>query len=266
MKIVVLCENTAIEPYEQEHGLSLYIETSSHKILMDTGQSDLFLRNAQKAGIDLTQVDTVILSHGHYDHCGGILDFVRINPHAAIYLHEQAGADYYHIEPEVNRYIGISKDILNLKQIRFCHGNLRIDKELSLYSQISHHHPLSANNSVLKRRDGDAFVSDDFRHEQMLVIEDHVTLLCGGCAHNGIRNILESIDITPDYVLSGFHLKQKHYTAEDDQHIANLGNALKHYPCTFYSGHCTGEHAFAILKDILQEQLCAISSGMTLNL
>ena len=68
-----------------EHGLSFYIETKKHKLLLDTGASDATLKNAEKLGIDLTQVDTVILSHGHYDHSGGIMAFAKLNPTAKIY-------------------------------------------------------------------------------------------------------------------------------------------------------------------------------------
>ena len=85
MKIICLAENTeGVSGCEAEHGLSLYIETKKHKLLLDTGASDLFAVNAEKLGIDLTAVDTVVLSHGHYDHSGGIMTFAAINPTAGI--------------------------------------------------------------------------------------------------------------------------------------------------------------------------------------
>ena len=74
MKLCTLLENTACRnDLTAEHGLSLYMETGNHKILFDMGQSDAFAANAHKLHIDLTQVDTAILSHGHYDHSGGLL-------------------------------------------------------------------------------------------------------------------------------------------------------------------------------------------------
>ena len=69
---------------EFEHGLSIYVETRTHRLLVDTGASNKILTNAEKLGIDLSKVDTVILSHGHYDHSGGILPFYKINPKAKI--------------------------------------------------------------------------------------------------------------------------------------------------------------------------------------
>ena len=90
MKIINLMEDTkGIEGCKFEHGLSFYIETKQHKLLLDTGATDAFLENAKYMGIDLTQVDTVILSHGHYDHSGGILPFSQINAKADIYMQKK---------------------------------------------------------------------------------------------------------------------------------------------------------------------------------
>nr|MCR5032788.1 MBL fold metallo-hydrolase [Lachnospiraceae bacterium] len=87
MKIVNLIENTeGTSGCAYAHGLSFYVETKKHKLLLDLGPSEETLRNARHLGIDLTRVDTVILSHGHYDHSGGILPFTQINPHATIYM------------------------------------------------------------------------------------------------------------------------------------------------------------------------------------
>lgn len=65
---------------QTEHGLSLYIETAGHKVLFDTGATDRFLENAEKLGVDLTAVDTLVLSHGHYDHTGGVKVFLELQP------------------------------------------------------------------------------------------------------------------------------------------------------------------------------------------
>lgn len=78
MKVVILMEDTCKVPgCEYEHGLSVYIETAKHKVLMDTGASEKTLENAKKLGIDLYKVDAVIVSHGHSDHSGGSLHFPR---------------------------------------------------------------------------------------------------------------------------------------------------------------------------------------------
>ena len=87
MRILNLVENEeGVPDCEAAHGLSFYVETQNHKLLFDTSPSDVVLRNAERLGVDLTAVDTVILSHGHYDHSGGIMAFTSFNPNAKIYL------------------------------------------------------------------------------------------------------------------------------------------------------------------------------------
>ena len=134
MRIVTLIENTPGDPRcACEHGLSLYLETHDHRLLMDTGSTGAFADNAEALGIDLTRVDTVVLSHGHYDHAGGLLRFAALNPGAPIYLQAGADGDFYHGD----RYIGIDKAITALPQVRPVRGDLRIDGELFLFAGIT---------------------------------------------------------------------------------------------------------------------------------
>ena len=101
IKIQNLIEDTAANNgCLAEHGLSFYVETLNHKLLVDAGASGKFMENAKKLNVNLKQVDTLILSHGHYDHSGGILPFASINPTARIYIHEKAAGDYYSEKPD----------------------------------------------------------------------------------------------------------------------------------------------------------------------
>lgn len=211
MRIVTLIENTPGDPRcACEHGLSLYLETHDHRLLMDTGSTGAFADNAEALGIDLTRVDTVVLSHGHYDHAGGLLRFAALNPGAPIYLQAGADGDFYHGD----RYIGIDKAITALPQVRPVRGDLRIDGELFLFAGITGRRFWPQSNLSLRvRRDGQT-LQDDFSHEQCLVVsQDGHRVLVSGCAHNGILNILDRYrDLfggDPDVVISGFHMMKK---------------------------------------------------------
>ena len=139
MRIINLIENTeGRSGCAYAHGLSFYVETEKHKLLLDLGPSGETLKNAQALGIDLAKVDTVILSHGHYDHSGGIMPFAGINDQAVIYMQQSATGDYYadngRSAPERYEYIGIDKKIAELPQVRFLQGDHRIDDELELFT------------------------------------------------------------------------------------------------------------------------------------
>ncbi len=273
MRVVNLIENTeGCSGCVYAHGLSFYVETSGHKLLMDLGPSEETLKNAEKLGIDLTQVDTVILSHGHYDHSGGIMAFSGINPDAIIYMQESAGDDHYSDDGEEAgdkryRYNGIDKDIMNLPQVKTVSGDYRIDDELELFTVKKRTHRLPSTNKRLLVKENGEYVQDDFRHEHYLVISDgNKRILVSGCAHNGILSILdaykEKFDSYPDAVISGFHLmKKEEYTDEELHEVADIGKTLNKYPTMFYTCHCTGEPAYKIMRLAMGEQLQYVHSG-----
>jgi len=268
MRIVNLIEDTKGERCaHHEHGLSFYIETEKHKILLDTGLTDAFLENAKELGIDLAQVDMVFLSHGHYDHAGGILAFAKMNPNATIYMQKTAGRDYYNLRDDSEKYIGIDKRILELPQVCFLSGDYRIDEEIYVYTDILGRKYWPESNMLLKEKVEERFIQDAFAHEQCLVIsENHETVLLSGCAHNGILNILEAyqerFETMPDKVISGFHMaKRGEYTAEEIETIEDTARELKKLHTKFFTGHCTGVAAYELMKSIMGSQLVFVHSG-----
>lgn len=271
MRIINLVENTEGKSgCGVEHGLCFYIETEKHKLLMDAGQTELLLENAQKLGIDLTAVDTVVLSHGHYDHGGGILPFAKINPDAKIYVPEAAFGEYYSVnkagEPH---YIGLAAEIRELSQVVkvSAEGIYKIDEELSIFSGIGSKHPVPSANQRLKKKAGDDLVQDDFAHEQCLVIREGIkSILLSGCAHHGILNILdryrELYGGEPDVVISGFHMMRRHgYSDEDINVIIDTALALRQYKTVFYTGHCTGVEPYNAMKKLMGDRLHYVHSG-----
>lgn len=250
-----------------EHGLSFYVETLNHKVLVDAGASDKFMENAMKLNIDLKQVDTLILSHGHYDHSGGIVPFIAINPTARIYIHEKAADDYYSEKPDRTYYAGIDKKIAELPQTVTIHEDTRIDEELLIFTNVTGRRYWPQGNRKLKKRVNDQLIQDEFEHEQYLTVyAEGREILMSGCAHNGILNILDRyIELNghePDAIISGFHMmKSAEYTAEETETIRQTAKELKKYKTKYYTGHCTGEPAFEIMKEILGEQIRYIRSG-----
>ncbi|MBQ6207590.1 MAG: MBL fold metallo-hydrolase, partial [Oscillospiraceae bacterium] len=138
MRIVTLMENSpGSAGCAFEHGLSFYIETERRRILSDTGASAAFLDNAALLGVPLETVDAVFLSHGHYDHAGGVLPFAQRNPRAVIYVQRTAELPYYAMDEDGFHYIGMDPKIAALPEIRFLDGDADIDGELSVLGRIT---------------------------------------------------------------------------------------------------------------------------------
>ncbi len=278
MKIINLVENTrGVACCEYAHGLSFYIETKKHKLLMDLGPSEVALRNAEQLGIDLKAVDTVILSHGHYDHSGGLMAFAKLNPTAVIYMQKEAGGPHFSDDgPDKGdqrfRYIGIDPDLLTLPQVKLLDGDYVIDDELSLFTVENRMHRLPFANGRILVRSGEGFVRDDFRHEQYLVIrEGKRNYLMSGCAHNGMLNILDEYKKKyggePDAAISGFHMMKKtDYTEDELSEIIYTAKKLTDYRTRFVTCHCTGIPAYKGMKVVMGDQLQYVHSGQEIRL
>ena len=272
MRIINLVENElGNSGCEAAHGLSFYVETENHKLLFDSSPSEIVIRNAQKLGVDLPAVDTVILSHGHYDHSGGIMPFEERNSKAKIYMQNNAGGEYYAFDGEDKgfRYIGIDKKILSLPQVQLLKGDTKIDDELQIFTVDNRAFPLPSTNKRLRELCNGQYIQDEFHHEQnLLLTTGGKKILFCGCAHNGILNVMETLErkfgptSLPDLVIGGFHLmKRTEFSEADTAEVTEIANRLKSYKAHFATCHCTGLPVFNQMKEIMGDQLSYVRSG-----
>ena len=260
MRIVTLVENTACrEDLCCEHGLSLYIETNGLRILFDAGQTDAFAQNAENLGVDLSGVDLAVLSHGHYDHGGGLDRFLQLNRTAPVYVNRNAVRLHYN---GTGKYIGLDGSLLDSGRLVFVEDTLQIAPNITLRSTIPLPHPIDpAGLTVLENG---SFQPEDFRHEQYLLIcENGKTFCFSGCSHKGILNI--AAHFRPDVFVGGFHF-MKLTPQTDAPYLESAARELLAYPTVYYPGHCTGSAAFDFMKPILGSRLNSISSGTILEL
>lgn len=269
MIVKVLSENTtSSQKLGFEHGLSLYMETGTHKILFDTGASGLFAENAEKMGVDLTKVDLVVISHGHFDHGGGLKTFLGINSRAKVYLHHKAFEKHYANRASgVKAYIGLDESMLPNERFVFCGDRFSIDEELELFSSVKAKRLVPSGNADLFMKVGDAYVQDDFAHEQNLIIrKGGKSLLIAGCAHNGIINMIDQFNTEkgylPDYVIGGFHLYNPGTKQNEAPDIVDeIGTMLLETNAQYYTCHCTGIESYHRLKNVMGENIAYISAG-----
>lgn len=258
MKISVLCENTSKQPnIASEHGLSLFIETEKHNILFDMGQTDLFAKNAREMNIDLKIVDIAILSHGHYDHGGGLKTFLSINDKAKVYINRDAFGDYYNANAQ---YIGLDKSLCGNNRLIFTDGYCKIDEDLEIVyaNEKTCLYPIESDGLTVKI-DG-VFYPETFLHEQYLSItENGKKVLISGCSHKGVLNIMQRF--LPDVFVGGFH-----FMKTEPQKLSEKADLLSEYNTDYYTCHCTGLDQFEFLKNIIGPRLTYIRAGESIDI
>ncbi len=262
MKITVLTENTTgNENLTAEHGLSLFIETEKHKILFDMGQTDAFYNNAEKLGADLSKADFAVLSHGHYDHGGGIAKFLEINKTAKIFVSRLAFGEHYNAS---EKYIGLDKRLADEKRLIFVDDFYEITCGISLHSCNEKDRKFLTEPYGLGIERGGEICPDDFLHEQYLLIDENgKKVLFSGCSHKGVLNIEEWF--APDVFIGGFHLSKLDTHGEGALKLNETAESLMVNDTKYYTAHCTGVEQYRYLKEIMGDRLGYLSTGSVLE-
>ncbi len=259
MRISVLIENTAAsDKLVAEHSLSLLLETQSARILFDAGASSVFAENAKAMGIDLSHVDFAVLSHGHYDHGGGLPHFLELNDHAPVWVSPHAFDAHFNA---VGKDISLPQELKSSGRI--CTPSAAVQElapGITLYQAACVPSPYPAAGAGMSAIIDGRLVADDFRHEQYLLIEKHgKRILISGCSHRGILNIASHFK--PDVLIGGFHFMKADSEA-DAPMLMQAAELLSTLPTRYYTGHCTGAAATELLGGRMGCQLDTISTGL----
>lgn len=269
MKATVVIDNIGNNDINGEWGLCIYIEYKDNNILLDTGASNLFVDNCKRLGIALSDVDYAVLSHAHYDHGGGMREFFDINKKAKFYLRAGCGENCYKKVRWLPVYIGIPKKILGKcsDRIVMAEGDYKIAEGITLVPHKTSGLEKIGIREKMYIREGIHFIPERFVHEQSLVFDtDKGLVIFNSCSHGGADNIINEVAETfPDKkvfaLIGGFHLYNK--TDEEVHAFARrVGETgIEH----IYTGHCTGEKAYNILKEDLGDIVHRLSVGLVME-
>lgn len=271
LKITTLIENNQDNDKRlfYEHGLSLYIEADNKKILFDTGQTGDFIKNARLLKKSLDDLDYVILSHGHYDHSGGVKKLLNhLNRNTKFIM----GKEYFYpkykkIEKDEYKFNGNSFDENYLISRGFSIKKEDSDiefltKKIILFHNFNTFTNYEKINKKFFIKKQNEFIPDDFKDEMAMgIITQKGLVVIVGCSHIGIINILKSIkeriNINIYAVIGGTHMIEA-----DDITIDNTISDFKKLKINSIAvSHCTGEKAIEKIKDIFSENFIINNTG-----
>jgi 7,8-dihydropterin-6-yl-methyl-4-(beta-D-ribofuranosyl)aminobenzene 5'-phosphate synthase len=247
MKITPLIENTVSKrDLIAEHGLSFFIEHEDANILFDTGQSKNFDLNAKQLGIDITTIDYLIISHGHYDHIGGLSHFIENNEKAEIIIKKETLWPKF----KFDQSIGMSK-LINIKNPRFQFVDqiTEIVKGIFIVPETKQFFSIDRHINDFYTQSNEKIIKDEFSDELFLVFKNNDGIsIFSSCSHNGITNMAETVKkhfgLPLVKIIGGFHIKNATDLVVD--HISEYFN--KNEIEKVYACHCTGLEKFNRLK------------------
>ena len=237
MKVTIVVDNIEHAGIPGEWGFCAYIEQNGKKLLLDTGASNLFADNAEKLNIDLKDIDFAVLSHAHYDHANGMEKFFEINEKATFYLQEGCGE------------------------------NCNFKKGIHLVSHSTPHLEQIGKKEMMYQKTKLGWKPDNFCHEQSLVLDtDSGLVIFNSCSHGGVVNIINEVKAAfPEQkitaLIGGFHIFRHPEAA-----IRELAKLIKETGIQrIYTGHCSKERGYRILREELGDMAGQFYVGMELE-
>jgi 7,8-dihydropterin-6-yl-methyl-4-(beta-D-ribofuranosyl)aminobenzene 5'-phosphate synthase len=257
LKITTLIENTPGEhlALKHEHGISFYIEKDGHTLLFDTGQSRAFIENARELRANLTKLEYVVLSHGHYDHSGGLRHLAKVTSNFEVIIGRGFFEPKYAYRNGSYEYLGNNFDEAYLDETGLRHrtvekGLTELVPGVFIITDFLRTHEDEVINPRFKIYKNGEFTDDSFSDEVLVAVDTPMgVVVLVGCSHPGIKNMLDTVRARlkrPLHaVLGGTHLVEANAKSLDTsvQYLANSEMLIG-------VSHCTGETGMARLESV----------------
>lgn len=271
--IAIVVDNKAAEGFVAEHGFALWLEEAGRTILFDTGNQEALLPNCRKLNLDFTRLTDLVLSHGHYDHTGGVDKVIEKAGNIQVYLHQAAMQPRYANGEEEARPVRMPaasmRSLWSLpdESIHWLTHPFNIVEDIGITGPIS--------RRTAYEDPGGAFYYDPWGERPDPIEDDNALwvrspeglIVCVGCSHAGIVNTLQAItEITGETrfrsVIGGLHLLNA-----SSERLVRTAAALNQFDLVqLVACHCTGDQSFAYLTRHLNCKVIQGYAGFRMNL
>ncbi len=272
IKITTLTENIANPGVLAEWGLSVLVESEGSRILLDTGQGISAASNAKLLGVDLHGIDKLVISHGHYDHTGGMKDILALTGQVDVVAHPDMWDAKYAVYGDFQRYIGIpfGREELESLGARFQLSKepVWITESIVTTGEIPMINDYEEIDFGMFVKNGESFEPDQILDDLALGIKTEVGLVVIlGCGHRGIINTVHHlINVTGEQrvhcILGGTHL----ITATEERLVKTVAALRDIGVQKLGVSHCTGFKASCWLANEFPEEFFMNNSGTVTNL
>jgi 7,8-dihydropterin-6-yl-methyl-4-(beta-D-ribofuranosyl)aminobenzene 5'-phosphate synthase len=269
-RVTILVDNEAEAGLAAEHGFSLWLETGGQRYLFDTGQGRTLMANAKTLGINPALADHLVLSHGHYDHTGGLAPLLHQAPRFDLHCHPGTVHPRYSIRNRQARSLQMPHEAMAALD-RFPQERLHwVQRPVLLADTVGLTGPIARD--TMFEGTGGPFYLDQSGHRPDPIDDDLALwirtgkglIVCVGCAHAGLINTLRQVrrqneDVRIRAVIGGFHL-----LGADRERMEQTIDALRQMsPDHIIPCHCTGEEAVASLREAFGKRCCPGIAGMS---
>lgn len=269
MRATILIDNTpsANPRLACEHGLSIFIEADGHRYLLDTGLTGKSIDNAAAMGIDMTQIDALILSHGHIDHTGGLERFLQVNSDTPIYASEKiATCDYQSNHHGRPHSLSPNQKLIagHAERFRFLTEDAPLSEHIWLVF-CRHHNYAHPDGNSYQTADGKPYEADD---EIAVAIEREGRLhILASCSHSGMLNIIHSCQEATGIADVASYTGGLHLLDDADDDVATICDQLQQIAPSMqlYTGHCTGKRAAEMFANRLGDHFHLFKTGEILD-
>lgn len=255
-----------------EHGLSIWIEADDHRIIFDTGKSSLLIKNAGLLGIDLSVAEFMILSHGHYDHTGGVDKVLELNPEIKVFCHPALFIPRYSRQPDGRmKPIGINSSA-SVSLDRVYDKISWVNEPLQIIDGIYVTGPIPRKNDFEDTGghfffDKDGICTDPVMDDLSIWFETSKGLvMVTGCCHSGLVNTIQYVtsiaQMSITTLIGGFHL----LNASGERIEKTIKYLKKQSIKSIMPLHCTGENSVAMLRRAIGDIVKEGSTGTQMKL